>query len=725
MTTRNGLVYEYGGTPDARVHAGGLATVRTWALSQVRDRVGVGNRISLSYENDAQPGAYTNGTQRIARITYPHTATGAGPFYEVRFSYSPRPGSDVPMGYLAGHVLREPNKLDAISVHATGSETPIKAYRLSYAPAPYTFRLRLTGVQECAAASCFRPTQFSYQNGSIGWQLQRDAGVTTTAEQRTHVADFNGDGRTDLLYPVSAGGGKVAWWVLRGAVDGFANPVYTGFVTTGTTSAIIVGQFRGNGRAQFLVQRNGAWSVAGFVGESLFVENTGLAVGGEHSAADFDGDGLDDLVAVTASTPRVVSVRRNTTVPAAAGNGATFAAVAQNVYTVPDTRVLRSSPNPRVADFDGDGRSDLLLVTSNTLDRLSRQFVTAVLSNGFDAPATVGAEHMVTLQWMLTTGDWNADGCADVIQGHEVRISNCAGGFRTLETYPTPATGDGSYTVLALDRDADGRTDLLYVDRATNTWYLIPSTGEGAAPARATGIPAPLGTAWFVHDADGDGLVDLGVRDLENRLRYRRSVLPGEATDLLAAVVDGFGNRQGVTYASIARGHHEREGGAQFPEADFQAPLYVVSELSATDGSGANYQLRYSYSGARRHLQGRGFLGFGRQRVVDSRSGLVTEDRVERSFPFTGTHLERTVLQSNGATPVSRWASQVAQRVTGGAAHETRVFGFVAAQTSQRYEHGGTLDGELVTETSTTYSYDDAYGKAAGASGFEPGRQRS
>jgi hypothetical protein len=40
----------------------------------------------------------------------------------------------------------------------------------------------------------------------------------------------------------------------------------------------------------------------------------------------------------------------------------------------------------------------------------------------------------------------------------------------------------------------------------------------------------------------------------------------------------------------MARSHHVRESAAQFPEADFQGPLYLVSEFSASDGAGGSYR---------------------------------------------------------------------------------------------------------------------------------------
>ena len=339
VTTRNGLIHEYGGTVDSRAYAGASTTIRAWALSRVRDRAGVGtgNAITLTYANEAQYGAYTNGTHRIASIAYPTTATGAGPFYRVDFAYSARPSSDVPTGYLAGNLVRDPYRLDRITVQAMGAATPIKSYALGYETAPVSGRLRLASVQECAVTKCLQPTAITYQNGASGWQPMVDTGVAVSTTRAPVPIELNGDGVTDLLYPVAAGTGTLSWRILLGTPLGFAAPLDTGLVTT-NAHAIIPGAFAGNGRTQFLFVQNGYWHVAGYTNAGFTVANTGLVPAGEYGAADFDGDGLADLMAQTGGFTPTINVRRNVGVPSSTALAVQFATTAQPVWTIPSLR---------------------------------------------------------------------------------------------------------------------------------------------------------------------------------------------------------------------------------------------------------------------------------------------------------------------------------------------------------------------------------------------------
>jgi len=703
VTTRNGLVYEYGLTDDSVVAAqsGGI---RTWALSRVRDRLSpTPNSISLTYQNDAHNDYYGGsanniGTYRIASIRYPNTASGQGPFYEVTFSYSPRPTNDTAIGYLAGSVIREPNKLDAITIRPYGSATPTKVYNLAYSAGPATGRLRLSSVTECSASACLRPTIVTYLAGNTSWLTRQLSGVSASSKVAPIPVDLNADGRTDIVYPKSSGSGNSRWWAVLASAAGFSSPIDTG-ITTANTSKVLTGQFSGRGRTQLLVAQAGYWSVATFNGATFSLAGTGVPVNGEYSVVDWDGDGLPDLVSLVYTEVRV---RRNVTVPpgAVAFAGTQFVAWSGAIGVMPvDGGSLTTAP-----DFNGDGRGDVLATFT---DYSFSPWVVVLVSNGF-GQAAEPASLPETINYAMP-GDVNADGCTDLVSFTTVYLSTCSSVFS--QAIPLALTGTFGARMV-LDQDGDGRADVLYVKSSEDTWYVMRSLGDRFAAPVSLGMNAPNGTAWFVFDQNGDGLVDLGFRDDSDggKIKYRLHDAAASPADGAVSFTDGFGLTQSVTYVPITRSNHTKYTDAVFPEVDVQVPLHVVSQVDRHVGSNGAYTEQFQYYGARVHLQGRGFEGFGARRSYDSRTGFYTFDYLRQAFPYTGMPVQRTVLQGNLTSRVFESISTPAVQTLGSTTYQQRFFPYIAAETASGYEVGGTSNGVLVTQTSRSYSYGDGYG---------------
>jgi RHS repeat-associated protein len=719
VTSKNGLVYEYGTTADSQAFAGTSGSIRAWALSRVRDRAATtnGNSISITYFNEARNGAYTNGTFRVASIAYPTTAAGQGPFYRVSFDYSARPASDAVAGYLAGSVVLERNQLDSITIRNHASGATIKAYKLTYAQGTASGRLQLRSVQECSATDCLAPTTIAYQQGATGWNTAPiGTSFQSSNKASMRAVDLNGDGLSDLLYPVGTGGSVMSWRVAFGQPGGFGIPVDTG-VTADAGVKLIPGRFLGNGRMQFMIPQGSSWTLLNYSGSGFQTVNTGLALGGEYLAADIDGDGLDDLISQAATSPVSLQARRNTTVPVAGSPLVAFAPVRETIWTAPGGARVGSDGYTNVADLNGDGRADLAVHTWAATKR-GGSWLTPLLSNGFGAPFTVGAKRDFWQDGSLLVADWNADGCSDLLQISSVLVSNCAGDFTEVVTGATNVQLDaaGHSTVLPVDWDEDGRTDLLYVRAGSglfgDTWYVVRSTGTGAAAPATTGVSAPTSTAWLALDIDGDGKPDLSLRDDKHNgnVLYHLHKTPGAPADLATSFSDGFGMVQSPRYVSISTGNYTKHADAAFPEVDFSGPLYVVGEFSASDGTGSTYQNRFWYYGARVHLQGRGFEGFYARRSYDTRSGTYTYDYLQRAFPFTGMHTRRSVWQSNLSSKVSEWSATLGQQSLGSPGREQRVFPHLATVSDSRYEVGGSLNGTPVTQVSESYIYGDGYG---------------
>ena len=192
------------------------------------------------------------------------------------------------------------------------------------------------------------------------------------------------------------------------------------------------------------------------------------------------------------------------------------------VWTIPSPRQATPWDNLRVADLNGDGRADIVALTFSTVREIRnssprRCCRTASATHSPSAPKSLSLQES-----MVTMADWNADGCSDILQVRSVFVSNCAGAFVGLATRATAATGDSLYTVMPADWNGDGRADLLYIDAATRQWFVVRSTGEGAARP-SDGHPCAYLDRLVRLDADGDGLTDLGFATATTAtgLRYR------------------------------------------------------------------------------------------------------------------------------------------------------------------------------------------------------------
>ncbi len=207
----------------------------------------------------------------------------------------------------------------------------------------------------------------------------------------SHVADFNGDGKADLLWRNT--NGAVTMWLMNG--------------TTVTTATGILGpdvnwsvshtaDFNGDGKADLLWRNtNGAvtmWLMNGSVistSAGLLGANPDWSV--SHTA-DFNSDGKADLL------------WRNT-------NGATTMWLMNGSVISASAGLLGANPDWSVshtADFNGDGKADLLWRNNNGA-------VTMWLMNGVALTASaglIGADP----NWRVShISDLNGDGKSDLI----------------------------------------------------------------------------------------------------------------------------------------------------------------------------------------------------------------------------------------------------------------------------------------------------------------------
>ena len=707
----DGLIYQYGATDDSRIESLGSTTPREWALNRIRDRSG--NYIDFVYTEEAATGSY-----RPARVDYTGNAsTGSAPYYSIRFAYEARASGDQPGGYVGGGLVQESYRLVRIDAqHASG--TVLRSFVLRYDTTGPSTRSRLARLQECAGSACLAPTTFTWARSSAGWVADAPLRVDPGALATAIAGDMNGDGFEDVVYYEP---GARAWMALHGSGSGLsAPPVSTGLGADGKPAQALSGDLDGNGLRDIVVPGSAnAWYWLRSESAGTYAYTTtgvaDVAPAGSTALVDVDGDGRDDFVFVR-DAGASISWRRNLTT---AGR-AEFATEAVLWTAAPGTRVAaqpfvsssqRFRSTERAADFNGDGRADLLLRVQVDSCR-GAAGCSPIWTDQLQVFASRGAslvpQSVLENSADALLADFNSDGLTDIAyapNGANWRVVQATGrrgatdaGFATPSVSGSSALA-GSARPLVVDWDGDGRSDLLVP--GASEWLVCRSLGTTLDNCLSIRMPSvAMAGPPVVLDANGDGLTDI-VHDNAG-LRFRAH--DAGAPDLLASAADGHGIRADIEYATLARADvHTIRRVSAYPVVDFSAPALVASRLAMSDGTGGTFQLTYTYEGAKVHALGRGFLGFARRSEKDSRSGTVTVVDYRQDpalFDQVGAIAAIEVLKPDGR-PIARtthgWA-----RLAFGSGYETRGYPYIASSSTDRYE----LDGTWISSTSVRNAVD-------------------
>jgi FG-GAP-like repeat/Bacterial pre-peptidase C-terminal domain len=316
------------------------------------------------------------------------------------------------------------------------------------------------------------------------------------------IADVNGDGVPDLLYPDYEGANV---GVRLGLGDGAfgAQRVFPAGVGAYSLSAV---DANGDGKLDLVVANavDNTVSVLLGNGNGTFQAQKVFPVGFDPFAlvtADLNNDGIPDFVTAN---------RGDNTESVLLGNGD---GTLKPYEVVPTGNTARGIA---VADFNGDGKVDF--VNANLGDNTA----TVLLGNG-DGTVSTGAHQVVPASnlrpFQEVVADVNGDGIPDIITANRsdnsvsVLLGNRDGSFQTRETF---ATGRLPISVAVADLNGDGKPDIVTANYTGSNVSVLFGNGDGTFQ---THVDLPAGNACYdvkVADLNGDGIPDLVVTNKDD-----------------------------------------------------------------------------------------------------------------------------------------------------------------------------------------------------------------
>ena len=578
--------------------------------------------------------SYQETNFRLKKIRY------ADDDYSVDFSYATR--NDIINGYISGQQMLNSKRLTSVKVNYQTSTT-IKDYQLTYqSTSAYSKLLKITLTGQNSEK--YNSTVFNWEEPAYSCDISSTYTFAPTAQTTLRAsqgysevyhlnfpADFNGDGKTDFFvyykYENSTGD-KVYDWAAFLNTGSISQLQTCGEGTMPLELKYNLIDRDNDGRTEVYVQFFGTngpgLAYARFEGYeyngSAIVRDANLdftmQIGGSPYEvklinSDFDGDGKSELLLLKDAGLTYCSSLDFPDPP----RGTTF--------NVPFT----TSYGYFLSDINGNGKQELVLLQGNRIE------VWEYNKTNYEFKA-IHYNYSANKDDFLYNGDFNGDGNADLLvrddsaQDWFILTSNGKSWQTGLITAP-PLPFDiyfGKEMYMVQDVNQDGKSDIIeshYTGTGINyelKFYIFHENSFSLALTKPVGVSG-LGRLRYTGEANADLTTDV-FSGQYNPFYY--SFTTNSGFHQIETIYNGIGRdlcidyKKNFTKYSTSYSIDEETTGTNV----LIAPVLLKTVSSLVDGPST---VSFDFSDPIIHLNGKGFMGFGQIDKTVVKNNLSTQ----------------------------------------------------------------------------------------------------